>query len=224
MAREIEIKLRIRDLRSFRRALARLGVRGLAGRSGCVREQNILFDTAAHRLGKRGQLLRIRSESRAGKRKKGGHQALLTFKGPVGVRAKGGSSSSAHQVREELELLVSDGQALGSILEGLGMRPWFRYEKFRTKYRLPKAQRWAKDLVIDLDETPIGTFVELEGPPGAIDRAAAALGFTKGNYIVANYFVLYLAECRRRGQEPGDMLFAKRNRGRSDMKFAKKLS
>ena len=138
---------------------------------------------------------------------------LLTFKGPVGKSTKGGGST--HKVREEVELVVSDGQALVSILEGLGMRPWFRYQKFRTKYRLPKAQRWAKDLAIDLDETPIGTFVELEGPAGAIDRAAAALGFTKGNYIVANYFVLYLAECRRRGQEPGDMLFAKRNRGRS---------
>jgi len=226
MAREIEIKLRVRDLRGFRRALARLGVPSSAGRSGRVREQNILFDTAAKRLKKRGELLRIRTESRAapGKGKKRGKQALLTFKGPVGGRRKGGGGSGAHKVREELELLVSDGQALGSILEGLGMRPLFRYEKFRTKYRLPKAQRWAKDLVIDLDETPIGTFVELEGPAGAIDRAAAALGFTKADYIVANYFVLYLAECRRRGQEPGDMLFAKRNRRRADMKFAKKLS
>jgi len=217
MAREIEIKLRIRDLRGFRRALARLGVRSSAGGSGRVREQNVLFDTAAHSLGKRGQLLRIRTESRAGagKGKKRGKQALLTFKGPAGGRAKGGgSSSSKHQVREEVELVVSDGQALGSILEGLGMRPWFHYEKFRTQYRLPKAQRWAKDLVIDVDETPIGTYVELEGPAGAIDRAAAALGFTKENYIVANYFVLYLAECRRRGQEPGDMRFAKRNRAR----------
>jgi adenylate cyclase, class 2 len=215
MAREIEIKLRIRDLPGFRRALAKLGVRSSAGRSGRVREQNILFDTAAHRLKKRGQLLRIRTESGAGagKGKKRGNQALLTFKGPVGKSTKGGGST--HKVREEVELVVSDGQALVSILEGLGMRPWFRYQKFRTKYRLPKAQRWAKDLAIDLDETPIGTFVELEGPAGAIDRAAAALGFTKGNYIVANYFVLYLAECRRRGQEPGDMLFAKRNRGRS---------
>jgi adenylate cyclase class 2 len=117
-------------------------------------------------------------------------------------------------VREELELQISDGPALASILEGLGMRPWFRYEKFRTKYRLPKAQRWAKGLVIDLDQTPIGTFVELEGPAGSIDRAAKALGFTKKDYIVANYFVLYLAECRRRGRKPGDMLFAKKNRRR----------
>jgi adenylate cyclase class 2 len=89
------------------------------------------------------------------------------------------------------------------------MRPWFRYEKFRTTYRLPRAQRWAEGLLIEVDETPIGTFVELEGPGSAIDRAAEALGFAKRDYIVANYFGLYFEECRRQGETPGDMLFAK---------------
>jgi adenylate cyclase class 2 len=214
MAREIEIKLRITDLAGFRRALAKLGVRSATRGSKRVHEQNILFDTAAKMLKKRGQLLRVRAEApeTEGKHKKRGNHALLTFKSPVGKRNKRGGHRGVHKVREELELQVSDGEALASVLEGLGMRPWFRYEKFRTKYRLPKAQRWAKDLVIDLDETPIGTFVELEGPVVAIDRAAQALGFSKRDYIVANYFVLYVAECRRRGQRPGDMLFAKRNR------------
>jgi adenylate cyclase class 2 len=219
MAHETEIKLRIADLPGFRRALAKLGVRSVARGSGCVHERNILFDTVGKKLKKRGQLLRIRTESpaAAGKRadeRKQTVAATLTFKGPVGKRTQGAKGHGPHKVREELELQISDGPALASILEGLGMRPWFRYEKFRTKYRLPKAQRWAKGLVIDLDQTPIGTFVELEGPAGSIDRAAKALGFTKKDYIVANYFVLYLAECRRRGRKPGDMLFAKKNRRR----------
>ena len=217
MGRETEIKLRITDLAKFRRALGKLGLRGAARGSRRVHEFNILFDTAGKSLMRRGQLLRIRTESPATKaqRAKGKNQteqATLTFKGPVGKRGKGSGSGGHHTVREELELEVSDREALASIFQGLGMRPWFRYEKFRTTYHLPKAQRWAKNLVIDLDETPIGTFVELEGPANAIDRAAKALGFAKRDYIVANYFVLYLAECRRRGEEPGDMLFAKRKR------------
>jgi adenylate cyclase class 2 len=184
----------------------------------CVHEQNILFDTASKQLTKHGQLLRIRTEAPAtkGKGRKQTQRVLLTFKGPAGKWDKSDGTRGAHNVREELELQVSDGAALASIFRGLGMRPWFRYEKFRTTYGLPQAQRWAKDLLIELDETPIGTFVELEGPARAIDRAAEALGFTRRDYIVANYFVLYREECRRRGQEPGDMLFAKRNRRRGD--------
>ncbi len=213
MARETEIKLRITDLAGFRRALAKLGARSVARGGGRVHERNILFDTAAGKLKKRGQLLRIRTEAPAAREKRGTRtqRVLLTFKGPVGTREK---RRSPHKVSEELEMQVSDSKALASIFRGLRMRPWFRYEKFRTTYRLPQDQRSAKGLLIELDETPIGTFVELEGPARAIDRAAKALGFSKRDYIVANYFVLYREECRRRGEKPGDMLFAEKNRRR----------
>jgi adenylate cyclase class 2 len=210
MARETEIKLRVTDLGAFRRVLAKLGARNATPGSARVHEQNMVFDTRGNQLKNRGQLLRIRTESPASadRSRKRRQDAKLTFKAPVVRRSKRGGGRNAHKVREELELQVSDGEALAKIFAGLGMRPWFRYEKFRTTYRLPKAQRWAKDLVIDLDETPIGTFVELEGPPRAIDRAAKALGYARRDYIVTNYFVLYRAECRRRGHMPGDMRFA----------------
>ena len=213
MARETEIKLRIADLAGFRRALRKLGARNVARAGGRVHERNILFDTAAKQLKKRGQLLRIRTDAPAAKGKGGKRirRALLTFKRPVGAGKKRDNGRGAHKVREELELQVSDRKALAGIFRGLGMRPWFSYEKFRTTYRLPKGHRWAKRLLIELDETPIGTFVELEGPSRAIDRAAKALGFSKQGYIVANYFVLYRAELRRRGEKVGDMLFAKKN-------------
>jgi adenylate cyclase class 2 len=216
MARETEIKLRITDLVGFRRALVKLGARNVARGGGRVHEQNILFDTPTGKLKKRGQLLRIRTEALAarGKGRRHAQRVLLTFKGPVETRGKRDRGRGAHKIREELELQVSDGEALANIFHGLGMRPWFRYEKFRTTYRLRQAQRWAKGLLIELDETPVGTFLELEGPARAIDRAAKALGFAKRDYIVANYFVLYREECRRRGQKPGDMLFAKKIRRR----------
>jgi adenylate cyclase class 2 len=118
-----------------------------------------------------------------------------------------------HKVREEIELEVSDEKALARIFEGLGMRGWFQYEKFRTTFRLPASRAWAKGLVIELDETPIGIFLELEGPAGAIDQAAQALGFETKDYILANYMVLYREHCRSRGEEPSNMLFAKKRRG-----------
>src|SRR5258705_4972597 len=102
------------------------------------------------------------------------------------------------------------------IFEGLGMRSWFQYEKFRTTFCLPESNAWAAGLLIELDETPIGVFLELEGPARAIDRSAKALGFEKRDYILANYMVLYREDCRRRGKAPRDMLFAARqNRKRA---------
>jgi adenylate cyclase class 2 len=103
---------------------------------------------------------------------------------------------------------VADATVLATIFEGLGMRGWFRYEKYRTTFRLPGSASWAKGLLIELDETPIGTFVELEGPAAAIDRAAHELGYSRRDYVLKNYLVLYVEECRRQGKEPKDMVFA----------------
>ncbi len=83
-----------------------------------------------------------------------------------------------------------------------------------SAFRLPASNAWAAGLLIELDETPIGIFLELEGPASAIDRAAKALGFERRDYILANYMVLYREYCRRRGKKPRDMLFAKRQNGK----------
>lgn len=217
MAHETEIKLHVKDLNAFRLALKSLGARLVSGATGRVHEWNVLFDTPEDDLGRRGELLRIRTETPAESNAKRARpkveHALLTFKRPVGGEAAPGGSPSSpphHKVREEIELQVADAAALTKIFEGLGLCSWFRYEKFRTTFRLPKAQEWAEGLLIELDETPIGRFVELEGPPKAIDRAAKKLGFAKRDYIVTNYLTLYREECQRRGEKPGDMVFAKR--------------
>lgn len=123
----------------------------------------------------------------------------------------GGASGGRHKVREELEAEVGDPKNLARIFEALGMAGWFRYEKYRTTFRLPASLKWAKGLLVQLDETPIGTFVELEGPGEAIDRAARELGFSKSEYVLKNYLALYVEECRRRGQEPRDMVFPEKN-------------
>lgn len=216
MGQEIEIKLRIHDLSELRAALKKLGARPISGGTGRVHEWNELFDTPERDLAQRGQLLRIRTEvveRIGGKRPVRKPRVLVTFKSPVagqGSATSGLPRVEKHKVREETELEIGDADALAKIFEGLGMRGWFRYEKFRTTFRLPAAKQWAKGLLIELDETPIGTFVELEGPPKAIDRAAKELRFLQQDYILTNYLGLFLEECRRRGEKPNDMVFRKR--------------
>ena len=138
---------------------------------------------------------------------------MLTFKRPAAssaVTSDPGSGHGSYKVREEIEVEVGDAVVLTKIFEGLGMSGWFRYEKYRTTYRLPASKPWANGLLVELDETPIGNFVELEGPSQAIDRAAEELGFSKRDYVLKNYLVLYVEECRRKGEEPRHMVFEDR--------------
>jgi adenylate cyclase, class 2 len=214
MAQEIEIKLRISDAKALNRELKRLGARPANGGSGRVHEWNVIFDTPEGGLAKHGQLLRIRIETQEAKSKKGNaaraKRTVLTFKRPIvvgGAPSQGAQENHRHKVREEIEVEVADASVLAKIFEGLGMRGWFHYEKYRTTLSLPARTSWAKGLLIELDETPIGTFVELEGPPLAIDRAAQELGYSRRDYVLKSYLVLYVEECRRLGREPRDMLF-----------------
>ena len=216
MAKETEIKLQLADPKAFERKLKKLGARTVGAGGGRVHELNTIFDTPDGGLAKHGQLLRIRTETvSSGKRLanskrratagRSNARVVLTFKQPT-VRAVD-EDGGRFKVREETELEVTDPAALTKIFEGLGMRGWFSYEKYRTTWRLGAAQRWAKDLLIEVDETPVGMFVELEGPPEAIDQAAERLGFSRRDYLTKNYLTLYAEDCRRRGVAPGNMLF-----------------
>ena len=230
MAQETEIKLRVTDDKAFQRALKKLKAVPVSSGSPRVHELNVIFDSTDGALAKRGQLLRIRTETseptskkspskraskgRAAKEQKADgawrRRFVATFKRPTGEDevSADGRLTSKYKVREEMELEVSDGGMLSKIFEGLGMDGWFRYEKYRTTYKLGSSQRWAQGLLIELDETPVGTFIELEGPIEAIDRAAHELGFSKRDYIAKSYLALYVEECRRQGIEPRNMLFA----------------
>jgi adenylate cyclase class 2 len=239
MPAETEIKLRIRDPKAFQRILKRLGAKPVGSSTGRVHEENLIFDTPDGGLAKHGQLLRLRTETAAApaakkssttknakKSRKTNPAAtakspmptrqILTFKRPTAQQAAAPTSRypsfGSHKVRDEIEAQVTDTDNLVKIFEGLGMRGWFRYEKYRTTYKLSATKSWARDLLIEVDETPIGTFVELEGPPAAIDRAATELGYSKRDYILTNYLALYAEDCRRKGQQPQNMLFPNKSR------------
>ena len=100
---------------------------------------------------------------------------------------------------------TAQGRELGAILERLGYRPSFEYQKYRTEYRRPGSRG-----LILVDETPVGDYLELEGPPRWIDRTALELGFRPEDYILDSYGGLYLAWCREKGMEPGHMVFAEK--------------
>lgn len=210
------MKLRVVDRRGLLGKLSRLNARAAKAR---VYERNTLYDTPDGVLARDGQLLRVRVERRAGRAgnvTRRAHAAtsggMLTYKGPPRNPRAG---KEQYKVREEREVRVADPETLGRSLERIGLRPWFRYEKYRSCYRLPGLRR----LVVELDETPIGDFLELEGDRGDIDRAAARLGYGREDYITLSYGALF-GQWQRRGTgrpvEPvpgtglGDMLFLTR--------------
>jgi adenylate cyclase class 2 len=141
---------------------------------------------------------------RRGKRTKeaGG---LITYKEMVG--GKRGAGGGKYKVREEIEYRMKNARRIEKLFTRLGLRRGFRYEKYRTRYELVRFP----GLHLDLDETPIGTFLELEGPQRAIDGAARALGYSENDYIAVSYLELYLAECDRLGKKPGNMVFKREN-------------
>jgi len=194
---EIEVKLRIADKRRLVGQLARLKARPIGAR---VHEMNTLYDTPDGNLARHGQMLRLRVERPAGRGNRGekarkmawgrsGASALLTLKGPA--KAQRGAKPEPYKVREEHEVRIAKPSGAPRILESLGVSPWFRYEKFRSTFQLPGI----RGLKVALDETPIGLFVELEGPRGEINRAAALLGFARSDYITKSYGALFMEEC-----------------------------
>jgi adenylate cyclase, class 2 len=192
---EIEIKLRVTDDRGFLRRLGRLKAKPTRGR---VHEMNTLYDTRDGNLARHGQMLRLRVERPAVRtnaankvrkvaEKRSDIRAWLTFKGPVERRS---GEPGPYKIREEREVRILDYEEMPRVFEALGLRPWFRYEKFRSTFRLPRI----KGLQLMLDETPIGVFVELEGERGEIDRAAGLLGFGPSDYITKSYGALFMEE------------------------------
>ena len=131
-------------------------------------ESNTLYDFPDERLSKRDEALRLRRV---------GEKAWLTWKGPQ-------HGSGRIKQRRELETFLSDADAMEGILEAIGASPCFRYEKYRTCFRVTGG-------MLTLDETPIGSFIEIEASPERIADLAAQLGFDMNDAIRWSYPRLY---------------------------------
>jgi adenylate cyclase class 2 len=180
LPKEVEIKFALDDLRAIERKLRGLGFRRETPRT---REINTLYDLPGAVLRQRGELLRLR---------KYGDGWTLTHKGP--------GRAGRHKSRVETETAVENGEHLHGILTALGFAPSFRYEKFRIEWSDGTGQ-------VVLDETPIGNYGEIEGPPRWIDRTARALGITPSQYITDSYAQLFSDWKTRTGSRAVEMTF-----------------
>jgi adenylate cyclase class 2 len=181
MPREIEIKFRVADMRGFARQLRGAGFHIVTRRT---HEMNTLYDLPGEILRKRKELLRLRKY------------------GPVWTLThKSGTTRGRHSSRVELETAVADGKKMDAILRALGYLPSFRYEKFRAEWVEKKTQGGQGHVVVD--ETPIGNFCEIEGPPRWIDATAKQLRVGAADYITKNYATLFL-EWKQETKSPAE--------------------
>lgn len=177
---EREIKLPFPAVTEARAAVLAAGATPLRARR---LQDDSLLDTYDGMLEQRQCVLRIRLEA---------GNSFVTFKGPP--------ESTLMKLREELETPVGDGELLLRVFERLGFRVWFRYQKYREEYS-------CADTVVAIDETPVGTFVEIEGSEHGITAIARALSRTPAEYVTASYRSLFVRYCQERGLPETDMLF-----------------
>ena len=175
-------------MRAIKRRLVGLGFAIFERRQ---RERNFLFDFPDMRLRKSSSVIRLRHERK---------RSVLTFKGaPI--------QSRNYKIRREIETVIADAGRMREILESLGLRETFSYEKFRTTYAPGRRSEIPSGGLVMFDETPIGNFLELEGPKRWIDAVARRLGYRRPDYILASYVSLYHARCLDEGKKPGNMVF-----------------
>ncbi len=177
---EREIKLKFDQVDAAKNAVLRAGATPLRGRR---LQEDWLLDSDNEELRRRRCALRVRVES---------GRSFITFKGPA--------QPSLMKLREELETMAADGDVLLQIFEALGFHVWFRYQKYREEFTLD-------DLIVAVDETPVGVFVEIEGGDRGIIDMAEALGRDSSDFLVDSYRRLYVLDCAARGVPPTDMLF-----------------
>ena len=180
MGREIEIKFQVADLRKLARLLRSSGFRLITPRT---HEMNTLYDLPGEILLGRGQLLRLR---------KYGDQWILTH--------KGNGTTGRHKSRVETETEVDNGKKMDAILLALGYEPTFRYEKFRAEWSDGQGK-------VVVDETPVGNFSEIEGPPRWIDATAKKLEVKRDDYITKNYATLFFDWKKKTASSAREMTF-----------------
>ena len=177
---EREVKLSFDSADAAREAVLATGASPLHGRR---LQEDALLDTAESTLRERASALRIRMEN---------GKSRITFKGPV--------QDSPMKLRDEFETVVGDGVLLLRIFEELGYQVWFRYEKYREEFS-------HADVIIAIDETPVGVFVEIEGSERGITAMAAAMGRGPADYILDSYRGLFLQRREALGLTGADMVF-----------------
>jgi adenylate cyclase class 2 len=180
---EREIKLRFDSAEAAHAAVDALGATLRRARR---LQDDVLLDGPEGALEQRGCALRVRRD---------GDAAAVTWKGPA--------LPSAMKLREEIETAVESADVLLRVFAELGFTPRFRYQKYRTEFT-------SGAVIIAIDETPLGVFVEIEGAEAGIDETARRLGRTAADYLLSSYRRLFLDARAAAGiaaADAGDMVF-----------------
>ena len=161
---EVEVKLRIPATAPM---APRLAQAGFALVHPEAEEANRLWDRAGA----------LQAQDCALRLRRSGGQATLTWKG---ARV----ADPQLKIRPELETAVADPEAMEGILRALGYEPVLVMVKRRAI--------WRRDgLEACLDDTPHGSFLELEGEREAIHAAMSELGLEAGQIEPRSYAVIY---------------------------------
>ncbi len=190
---EIELKFPLSDPAALQLLLPQLGFHLDTPRTF---ESNTLYDTSARDLRARTEILRIRQ-----------YGALWTVTHKRTTTQQKTTESSRYKIRIETETAVADGPALGHIFEQLGYAPAFVYEKYRTEWSAIDASTDSTPHLV-IDETPIGNYAELEGPPEWIDRTLAQLNIDPAICLTDSYGKLFLNWKQRTGSAAENLTFA----------------
>lgn len=172
-APETELKFVVTDIPGFQ---AKVQQTGLILKTPRTFEGNTLFDTPDRQLRAKRQILRLREY---------GTHFVVTHK-RVADSESPNATDARFKTRIETETDVEDAAAMAEVFCQLGFCPAFRYEKFRTQWDAPEGGH------LVLDETPIGTWAELEGDPAWIDRMLQRLDVPAESCTVESYGALFL--------------------------------
>jgi adenylate cyclase class 2 len=191
---EIELKVPIADPQALQSHLPQLGFHLVTPRTF---EHNTLYDTPTRDLRARRQILRIRQ-----------YGALCTVTHKRQPDSQDPVDTTRYKIRVETETIVAEGEALAEIFSQLGYTPAFVYEKYRTEWSQLIRPDSSDVAHLVIDETPIGTYAELEGPTAWIDQTLAALNIGPSTCLTDSYGKLFLDWKQRTASPAQNLTFA----------------
>jgi adenylate cyclase, class 2 len=172
---EIEIKVRISDMKQISNRILNLG----GDYSETQTEEDTYYNAPNRDFGLTDEALRVRQT---------GKKDIITYKGPK-------NTLMGSKIREEYNVSIDDPISFNSILERLGYRPVAHVKKIREYYTY-------EDFSIALDNVDdLGTFIEIEliteneiqKAARRVDELAEKLGVT-GERISTSYLELLLSK------------------------------
>lgn len=180
MALETELKMRVEEHESVRRALEACGARFIKRQL----ETNTFLDTPEDELRKSGSGLRVRA---ARDLESGTVEVIITHKGPRKL--------GPLKIREETELAASGYDDALRLFAQLGYQVKLSFEKRRDTWEFG-------DCEVVLDELPggLGRYVEIEGDAANIEQVRRELSLGEVPSEVRGYADLVSAHLKGSGR------------------------